>query len=233
MGARSRRPTRGPVWSRQLVIMVKAPVAGQVKTRLAHEIGVVCATQCYRHAAAAVIARIARAGGWRTTLAVAPDGGRIPSNWLRGVGRQGQGGGGLGERMQRIMKRARPGPVVIVGTDIPTITAPDIAAAFRALGHADAVFGPAGDGGYWLVGLRRAPRVLAIFGGVRWSSAHALADTKANLAGRVVAEVSVLNDVDGAADLARERGRHGRIVRGRDDLPGGKTQTRHDRRSCR
>ncbi|WP_425283593.1 DUF2064 domain-containing protein [Methyloceanibacter stevinii] len=50
-----------------------------------------------------------------------------------------------------------PGPVVLVGSDIPRISRAHIAEAFRLLGNADAVFGPAQDGGYWLVGFKRSP----------------------------------------------------------------------------
>ncbi len=63
--------------------------------------------------------------------------------------------------MQRLFLTLPPGPAIIVGSDIPAIKASDIACAFRLLGNADAVFGRATDGGYWLVGLRRTPRLLA------------------------------------------------------------------------
>lgn len=193
--------------------MVKAPVAGQVKTRLARETGTVRATQFYRHTAAALIARLAPSRHWRTILAVAPDNASVPACWRRGVARWEQGRGGLGQRMQRILDRAPPGPVIIVGTDIPAIRPAAIAAAFAALGRADAVVGPAADGGYWLVGLRRTPRVLRPFADVRWSTRHALTDTLANLAGRPVARAATLSDVDGLQDLLRQRGHHGRLVR--------------------
>ncbi|MGH6660397.1 MAG: DUF2064 domain-containing protein, partial [Rhodospirillales bacterium] len=74
-----------------------------------------------------------------------------------------------------------------------------------ALGRADAVFGPAADGGYWLVGLRRRPRRLRLFEGVRWSSEHALADTLANLGGRPHVLLETLEDVDDGAAYQRWR----------------------------
>jgi glycosyltransferase A (GT-A) superfamily protein (DUF2064 family) len=88
------------------------------------------------------------------------------------------------------------GPVVIIGSDIPDITAADIAAAFRALGSNSAVFGPAMDGGYWLVGLRRRPRFIDPFANVRWSSEYALADTIAHLKGEEIAMLRMLRDID-------------------------------------
>jgi len=71
-------------------------------------------------------------------------------------------------------------------------------------GAADATFGPAEDGGYWLVGLspRRPARP---FAAVRWSTAHALADTLANFRPRRVAFLRTLRDVDTAADLRSVR----------------------------
>jgi glycosyltransferase A (GT-A) superfamily protein (DUF2064 family) len=96
--------------------------------------------------------------------------------------------------------------VVLVGSDIPGIGRDDIAAAFRALGRAQAVFGPAEDGGYWLVGL--GPRRPAHpFADVRWSTAHALGDTLANFCGRRIALLRTLRDVDTAADLRAIQGK--------------------------
>lgn len=197
---------------RRLVVMVKEPVMGRVKTRLAREIGWVEATRFYRGTAHAVVARLSADTRWRTVLAVAPDtavGSRV---WLPHIDRRGQGDGDLARRMQRIMDWRGPGPIVIVGTDIPAIRPAHIAQAFRALGRTDAVLGPAGDGGYWLVGLARVPRVLAPFRSVRWSSAHALADTRRNLDGHDIAEVAQLDDVDDGAAFARVRGFCGRRV---------------------
>jgi glycosyltransferase A (GT-A) superfamily protein (DUF2064 family) len=103
--------------------------------------------------------------------------------------------------MLRACQRVRRGRVAIIGCDIPAAGASDIAAAFRALGRADAAFGPATDGGYWLVAL--APRRPARpFAGVRWSGPHALADTLVNFAGRRVALLRKLRDVDTAQDFA-------------------------------
>lgn len=184
----------------RLVVMVKEPAAGRVKTRLARGIGVVGATQFYRHVTAAVLSRVMRPGEWQTILAVAPDAALRSRAWAAHLARLPQGRGDLGQRMQRVMDELPPGPVVIIGSDIPGIRAEHIRAAFRALGNHDAVFGPAPDGGYWLVGLNRFPRVLRPFGGVRWSSAHALGDTERNLCGRSVARVAVLDDVDEAED---------------------------------
>jgi glycosyltransferase A (GT-A) superfamily protein (DUF2064 family) len=74
------------------------------------------------------------------------------------------------------------------------------------------VLGPASDGGYWLVGLKRRPHVLRPFGGVRWSGPHALADTLRNLARWRVGFAATLADVDDAAGLAARADLVGRRV---------------------
>lgn len=197
----------------RLIVMAKAPGAGRVKTRLASEIGVAAAVRFARHSAASLLQRVGANAPWSTTLAVTPDIAAYSRMWPRGVPLTPQGSGYLGARMQRIFDRAPSGPVVIIGTDVPHIARAHIEAAFRALGRHDAVLGPAEDGGYWLVGLKRRPRVLRPFAGVRWSTEHALDDTLANLRGRSIAVVATLFDVDTAADLARCGGSFGRRIR--------------------
>jgi len=137
---------------------------------------------------------------FRTVLAITPD--RAPLRLPRRATLVPQGTGDIGRRMDRACRRYRAGRVAIVGSDIPDASAADIAAAFQALGRADAVFGPAADGGYWLAGMgpRRPARP---FCNARWSTRHALADTLKNFAGRRVARLRMLNDVDTAADWRR------------------------------
>jgi glycosyltransferase A (GT-A) superfamily protein (DUF2064 family) len=112
-----------------------------------------------------------------------------------------QGGGDLGRRLGRVMHTLPAGPTLVIGSDIPGITRPLVAEAFRALDGHDAVIGPSNDGGYWAIGLRRAPRRIYPFDDVRWSTRHALADTIANLRGHSVARLAQLNDIDDVASL--------------------------------
>ena len=101
-----------------------------------------------------------------------------------------------------MLRQAPPGPVCLIGADVPGIDRQRIAEAFAALGRNDMVFGPAPDGGFWLIGAKRgatlSPRV---FDGVRWSTRHALADTRAKLPGKRIGLVATLRDVDTADDL--------------------------------
>jgi hypothetical protein len=190
-----------------LVVFAKAPRLGQVKSRLARDIGPVAACAFYRRTLAAVLRRLAGRGRWRTWIAVTPDSWTARRTlWPAGWTVVPQGAGDLGVRMDRAMRALPPGPIVLVGTDIPGLRRRHVEDAFAALGRHDAVFGPAADGGYWLVGLRRRPRVPRLFCRVRWSSEHALADTLANLGrGRTAARLETLEDVDDGAALARWR----------------------------
>jgi rSAM/selenodomain-associated transferase 1 len=192
--------------------MAKNPSAGRVKRRLAASVGAVAAARFYRTCLAHTLMRLGRDPRWRTLLAVSPDRDVRAPYWPRGIGRMPQGGGDLGVRMQRAFRRLPPGPAIIVGSDIPAIKPSDIARAFRLLGNGDAVLGRAPDGGYWLVGLRRSPRLLAPFANVRWSGPHALADTLRNLQGHRVAFAATLSDVDTAEDYRRLRGSWQRLI---------------------
>ncbi len=184
--------------------MLKEPRPGRVKTRLGREIGMRPAAWWFRMQALSLLRRI-RDPRWDVVLAVSPDRAGLHSRvWPGDLRRIAQGNGDLGARMARAMYRLAPGPVCVVGADIPALGKVQIAAAFRALGDHDAVFGPAPDGGFWLVGLkhpRHAPR--GLFKGVRWSSEHALADSLATLGNLRVAQIQSLRDVDTAADLRR------------------------------
>jgi hypothetical protein len=185
-----------------LVAFVKAPRLGRVKSRLARDIGAVAAWQFYRTTMASVLRSLDGDRRWLRWLAVTPDRAVAePLLWPRDWRRMPQGGGDLGARMGRVMKTLPPGPVVIIGTDVPDIRPRHIAQAFHALGQHEAVFGPAADGGYWLVGLRRRPRCPEIFAGVRWSTSGALADTLANLPRTNVAMLEILKDIDTGANL--------------------------------
>jgi uncharacterized protein len=194
--------------TRHLAVFAKAPVLGQVKRRLGLGIGAVEATRFYRATLARLLRRVGRDRRWRTTLWVTPDNAARRSGWWPGdFRRRPQGPGDLGQRMAQAFRAPPigppPGPVVLIGADIPALDRAHVASAFKALGDHDAVFGPATDGGYWLIGLRRRPCRKLPLQAVRWSSPHALADTiealgKALGAPRV-ALIDRLADVDDAA----------------------------------
>jgi len=187
-----------------LVVMSKAPRMGNVKTRLARDIGAAEALRFYKKNTGELLRNVGNDPRWTTVIAAAPDIAAPEAGfWPDEMPRVPQGEGDLGQRMNGVMQMMPPGPVVLIGCDIPNVTDTRTAAAVRAPGNHDAVFGPAEDGGYWLVGLKRFPHVRSIFGNVRWSTEHALADTRANLKGARVALLDTLPDIDTGADYAR------------------------------
>lgn len=180
--------------------MVKEPRPGRVKTRLGRALGMTRAAWWYRHQTARVMRRM-KDPRWDILLAVSPDReGMLSRVWPERIARIPQGPGDLGQRMARALC-ATHGPTVLIGSDIPGVEPEHIARAFRALGQAPSVIGPAPDGGYWLVGLRH-PRFASsgIFRGVRWSHPETRKDTLPTLP-QPVALIDTLSDVDEAADL--------------------------------
>ncbi len=177
----------------------RAPTLGTGTRRLARALGDRAAWRLYRRMLDATLRALSSDRRYRTVVAVTPD--RAAGPWLRGLPPVPQGSGTLERRMTLAFRRWPRRRVAIVGSDIPELRASDVAAGLRGLGRAQAVFGPARDGGYWLVAMgprRPAPP----FAGVRWSSAWALRDTLANFASRPTAMLRVLSDLDTAEDLA-------------------------------
>jgi uncharacterized protein len=187
------------------VLFVRAPRWGVGKRRLARDIGDAAALRFERAMLGLLLRHLARDRRWRLRLAVTPDRARRRARlWPRGVPVGAQGAGDLGTRMRRALAMCPPGPAVLVGCDIPALAAHHIAEAFRLLGRKDLVFGPAEDGGFWLVGARRCPRLPPLFGPVRWSGPQALADVLGNLPRRIsVGFAARLEDVDDGASYRR------------------------------
>jgi rSAM/selenodomain-associated transferase 1 len=180
--------------------MLKAPVAGRVKTRLGQDIGMTTSAWWFRHQSAALIRRL-QSPRWKTWLAVAPDTALHSRFWPAQLPRMAQGRGDLGARMARIL-RASKGPVVLIGGDIPAVQQSHIIEAFRQLGRKDMVYGPATDGGFWLVG-KRGPVPRGLFQNVPWSSPNTLQAAQASAAGGRIGLVTTLSDVDTDQDLRR------------------------------
>jgi len=188
---------------RHLVLFVRLPRLGAGKKRLARDIGPVAALRFQRLMLARLLRRLGPDRRWRLRLAITPDRPR-PRGLKLAAGTivTPQGHGDLGDRMRRALAQCPPGPAVLVGSDIPDLASHHIAEAFRLLGRHDLIFGPTGDGGFWLVGARNSRRLPPLFGAnrvatVRWSTPHVLADTLADLPRRVsVGFAARLDDVD-------------------------------------
>ncbi len=181
-----------------VLIFARAPRLGTVKRRLAAGIGARAALRFHRAMLFSLARRLRADRRLRPAVMITPDHARVPGLRLPLIG---QGAGDLGARMARALARFPRRRVYVIGCDIPGAGPADILAARHALGRADAVFGPALDGGYWLVGLgpRRPARP---FAGVRWSTPDALADTLANVTARRVAFLPCRRDIDTVEDLS-------------------------------
>jgi len=192
--------------------MLKYPRPGAVKTRLIPALGAARACELYRalvrHTLATVdeFARESETGiAVEVRLAGAPDAAAARA-WLGdGVTIREQGEGDLGARMERAVGEAvaEGAPsVVVIGADCPKLTAQILGAAFTALREKEIVLGPAADGGYYLIGLRRARPEL--FHGIAWSTDAVLAQTLA-ITRDLAVECHLLDrlrDVDEPDDLA-------------------------------
>jgi rSAM/selenodomain-associated transferase 1 len=181
-----------------IILFARAPRLGCVKRRLAAGIGAVPALRFYRNALSRIIFELKP---FDAVIAVTPDRAAIPA--ASGCAMIDQGHGDLGVRMDRAFRRFPRRRVILIGADIPDLVAADLRAAARALLHHDVVFGPANDGGYYLVGMGTR-RPAKPFTDVRWSGPHALADTQVNFKHLRVASLRPLQDIDTLENLKNQ-----------------------------
>jgi len=197
------------VSDRTLVVFVKHPAPGAVKTRLAESVGPTAAAELYRALAEHVLASTTPAPGEYERLVFfdpprARDEVRV---WLPGVRLLAQSEGDLGARLSDATARAfarGAARVAVAGTDAPGLARETVVAALDALDEADVAIGPSEDGGYYLLALRQ-PRP-ELFTGIAWSTPSVATDTRARAAaaGLVVRELPVLRDVDTLEDVRLE-----------------------------
>jgi len=188
-----------------LILFAKEPAEGEVKTRLAREIGAVRATSLYDALLRDSVERF-RGAGARLALSFSPAKaagffGELAPDALLLV----QPEGDLGARMASAFERAFDlgfERVAVVGTDAPHVDPDWIEGAFERLREVPLALGPTADGGYWLVGLSRpAPE---LFEGVRWGTRHVLDETRRRAEHLTLdlAELQETFDVDRPEDLA-------------------------------
>jgi rSAM/selenodomain-associated transferase 1 len=184
-----------------VIVFARAPRYGAVKTRLAKDIGAAETIAFYRRELSSLMRRLRRDARFETTLAVTPDASVLERGlWPQGARLAAQGPSDLGRRMIRALRSAGARPAIVIGSDIPSIRNEHLWAAFRALGTAPVVFGPARDGGYWLIGARHPQRLKPdVLDGVRWSSPDTLSDSAARIEGARVLETTLQDIDDGAA----------------------------------
>lgn len=189
-----------------LIVFAKAPVAGLAKTRLIPALGAVGAAALAGRLLDHAVAQGVAAGFEVVELCFTPDSGHPVLQRLadrHGLTLAPQGEGDLGVRMHRALARvlSRHDRALLMGTDAPALDAARLRQAARALDEHDAVFVPALDGGYALVGLRRPGPTL--FLDMTWSTPTVMAVTRerAAAAGLRWAEMASVADIDEPADL--------------------------------
>jgi uncharacterized protein len=197
------------VAERVLLVFVKAPRPGAVKTRLAVEVGDVAAAALYRSMAERVLEQTSPRDQEYARLVCfwPPDARAELAAWLPAETLVEQQGADLGARMDAAFAEAfarGATRVALIGTDVPRLERRHVLEALDALQTRPVVLGPALDGGYYLVALRR--RQPALFDGVAWGSAGVCEATleRAASLGLAVHLLEPLRDVDTRADLDAE-----------------------------
>jgi uncharacterized protein len=191
-----------------VLLFVRAPVLGEVKTRLARTLGAERATALYRTLGRGTADRL-RSGPWRFQIhgtPATPEATESIEGWLEPEAGTlfPQGEGDLGARLAQALTfaLAEGGPACVVASDVPELGASEVAAAFQALDQgADLVLGPSPDGGYYLLALARWTP--GLFRDIPWSTPQTLEASLARAAqlGLRVSLLSPLRDVDEAEDL--------------------------------
>ena len=189
-----------------VIVMAKAPLAGFAKTRLIPALGAEGAAALAERLLRHTVAQARAAALGPVELCCAPDR-QHPAfaalHALPGLDWSDQGDGDLGARMARAFERRLVGGhgALMIGTDAPALDATVLRHAAEALSERDAVFVPALDGGYALIGLRRP--VPSLFDAMTWSTSTVMARTRERLAvaGLRHLELPALADIDEAADL--------------------------------
>lgn len=184
----------------RLVLFARYPLPGVCKTRLIPALGPEGAANLHRHLTERTV-RVLGATGLTVTVAFTGDEASRFADWLGpDVALVEQVDGGLTERLLACLD---PAPVIFFGADTPDLASHHVEAAIAALELHDVVIGPAEDGGYYLIGMRRAlPELLTE---MPWSTEQVLPETLGRLerSGIVPVLLETLADCDRPEDLAR------------------------------
>ncbi|NBC10020.1 MAG: DUF2064 domain-containing protein [Bacteroidetes bacterium] len=184
-----------------LIIFIRNPELGKVKTRLARDVGAEKALSIYK-----ALLRHTRATAMQVQakrLLFYSQDIQETDDWPQPqFEKRLQSGNGLGERMQHAFATAlaTADKAIIVGSDIAQINADIIKKAFGALDEADFVIGPALDGGYYLLGMKQPTPQL--FQNMPWSTSQVCAVTQQRIRqlGKTYRLVDTLSDIDYASD---------------------------------
>lgn len=190
-----------------ILLFIKEPAAGRVKSRLSASLGADTALELYRSFVLDMLESIEASGISLRVCYHPPGAGTAIRQWLGGhLSYQPQEGADVGERMKHAFAQvfAEGCPrAILVGSDLPDLPSAAFIDALRALDGHDAVIGPARDGGYYLVGFRNDTFLPEAFRGIEWSTASVFSSTIQALfrAGRQILRLPLWRDVDTLDDL--------------------------------
>jgi rSAM/selenodomain-associated transferase 1 len=208
------------IFNRSAVLLfIKSPEPGKVKSRLAKAIGEDAALDVYKCLVSYTLENLKTCNYLFRLCFYPPGSGAIIKSWLGSTYHYApQHGRDLGERMKSAFVQAFSDgveKVLVIGSDIPDLSISLINEAFNALDTSDAVIGPAHDGGYYLIGFNRASFLSDIFQGIVWSTDSVFYQTMKifEKSGLHVHVLTGLRDVDTFEDLLslfkRDNGRIG------------------------
>jgi uncharacterized protein len=187
--------------NRHLILFARYPTPGAAKTRLIAQLGAVGAAQLAKRLTEHTLKQAERLGCpltlYGTGAAAADFAAWLDADFMP------QSGAELGARMANAIAHTYTrgaARIILVGSDCPGLNTAIMHEAFAALEHYDVVFGPAADGGYYLVGMRQLHP--ALFADMRWSHDHVLRDSLARLDTLSHYLLPILHDIDVPADLA-------------------------------
>ena len=198
---------------KSLIVFLRFPSKGKVKTRLARTVGNEMATRFYRECAEHLFREVVELPQdiIRNIYYTPRSAGKSVEHWVgRGFYYQTQVNGNLGKRLETIFRdQFKKGfkKVIIVATDAPDIAVSDLEEAFNALKEADLVIGPSFDGGYYLIGMKELHP--SLFDGITWST-NVVYDQTLSIAAESelrVHNLRTLDDIDTEDDLYRWRKR--------------------------
>lgn len=181
-----------------LIIFARRPEISVGKSRLKNKIGKALGSSFYYNNLLKTIVKINSDKRIELKLCVTPD--TALQDWPKSVfpkiKRLPQGPGDIGEKMWRIFSK-NPKKTIIIGSDIPDISSKIIFNAWKKLYSSNIVFGPAEDGGFWLIGISQSKKVKGLFNNINWSKKNTLEQVKNNIhSSKNISYVDTLKDID-------------------------------------
>ncbi len=190
-----------------ILLFIKAPVRGEVKSRLAAVVGDETALELYKNFILDIIGSVKKTGYPFRACYYPPDAGAEVSSWLAGQYHiMPQQGRDLGERMENAFIRCFSEGferAILIGSDLPDLTPAVLQEAMGSLAGNDVVIGPASDGGYYLIGFHKHTLMPRVFQGIPWSTETVFQKTMAILKNSALSvhQAPKWNDVDTMEDL--------------------------------